>query len=154
MPYRTVTGALIQDGTVATADLADGAVTGPKIAGGAVGAAQIGAGAVETEHLCGGAVTGPKIANGAVGVGKIAAGAVGTSQLAYGLSVSPEYITIADCGGIYGPTNGDFQPARSGNVMCESTCQGNIIYCNCGCCAGCLYYFDAYCWQWKAICAC
>jgi len=36
MPYRTVTGALIADGTVGTADLADGAVTEAKIANGAV----------------------------------------------------------------------------------------------------------------------
>jgi len=36
MPYRTVTGALIADGTVTAADLADGAVTEAKIANGAV----------------------------------------------------------------------------------------------------------------------
>ena len=82
MPYRTVTGALIQDGTVATADLADGAVTRPKIASGAVGAAQLGAGAVDTGHLCDGAVTTDKIADAAVDCHKVADGMIYGRHLA------------------------------------------------------------------------
>ncbi|MEP0775622.1 MAG: hypothetical protein HRF46_14850, partial [Acidobacteriota bacterium] len=56
-----ITGAMIQDGAVATSDLADNAVTSAKIADGAVGAADLANAAVSSAKLADAAVTKAKL---------------------------------------------------------------------------------------------
>lgn len=61
-----VTSSMIQDGTIATADIADNAITEPKIAAGAVGSSELADGSVTSTDIANGTIVGADLANGTI----------------------------------------------------------------------------------------
>jgi len=79
---NAVTAAQLASGAVTATQLASGAVTAPAIASGAVGSSAIAGGAITSTQLAANAVTAAALASGAVGSAAIASGAITPTQLA------------------------------------------------------------------------
>lgn len=94
MPLQRISGQMVTDGTIQTADIADGAVTTAKIAAGAVVTDDLADGAVTTAKIASGAVTSAQIADGAIGTGDLADGAVTTAKLAPGVGFGPTWVSF------------------------------------------------------------
>jgi hypothetical protein len=78
----------LEDGSVATIDLADGAVTGAKLALDAVGTAQVADGSITLAKLAPGVLNGSGLAHGSVGANEIADGAIGDLEIAAGAAIA------------------------------------------------------------------
>ena len=78
----------LDDGAVATIDLADGAVTTTKLAADAVGTTQVADGSITLAKLAPGVLNGSGLAYGSVGAAEIADGAIGDLEIAPGAAIA------------------------------------------------------------------
>ena len=106
---NSVTSAKIQDGAVATADLAADAVTGAKIADDAIDSEHYTDGSIDHAHLANDCIDGDNIQDDVVNSEHIAAGAVDLEHMS-SESVDEDNLYISNAG-----SNGQFLSKQSGN---------------------------------------
>jgi hypothetical protein len=92
-PAGSITGGMIADGSIGTADLADGAVTNAKLGPNSVLSANIADGTITGADIAAGTITGTNIADGTITGADIAAGTITSAHIADGTIVTAD---IAD----------------------------------------------------------
>ena len=107
---NSITGAMIQNGTIDTVDIKDNAVTSAKIPNDAVGVLEIASGAVGTDEIANGAINSVDIADNAVTYAKmdikirygLAASAVNGTTVSHFLGSAPSAVIVTP---VYGNDN-------------------------------------------------
>lgn len=131
LPAISVDSDNIENGTVATVDLADSAVTSSKLAAGAVTTTHLSVGALSGEQIADGSLTGIDLADSSITGDKIAAGSIENEHLAgatfTGANIVNGSLTGADIqdGTIYGIDIG-FEAVTSYNID-DGTITGDDI---------------------------